>query len=448
MKSVTPFLFCLAGLSLWACSEATSESMTQRADAAQNSSAEPLPEVITEISFKDAQTKATPQVGFWPHWLGPNYDGISPETNWRSDWSKEPPNVSWRKNVGIGYSSISAANGRIYTMGHKEGNETVYCLNADTGEVIWQQSYPAELIDNLNAGGPGATPTIDGAFLYTNSRDGRLICFEIETGKKVWEKILPKAYDMEIPEWGFTCSPLIRGNRLYVEAGRLVALEKQTGKEIWKSKAYMPGYGTPAAFENEGNRYLAILNNDCLSIAREDDGKEVASFAWPSPFDTNSTTPIIAGKTIFISSGYGKGCALLDFENETLKSRYTNRDLKNHFNNSVLYQGHLYGMDGNSNLGRIVRLTCMDHQTGKVKWREAGFGCGSLLIAAGKLIILSDKGMLVTAEATPEAFKEISRFKVLDHQCWTVPVLSDGRLYCRDSAGNLACVDLRNKPTR
>jgi outer membrane protein assembly factor BamB len=386
--------------------------------------------------------------GYWPHWLGPDYNGISPETDWRADWSQQPPQVLWRSKVGTGYSSVSTADGRLYTMGHQEGNETVYCLDAETGQVIWQQSYPAQLIDNLNAGGPSATPTIDGDFLFTNSRDGRLICFEIKTGKKIWEKILPEVYDMEIPEWGFTCSPLIRGDRLYVEAGRLVALEKQTGKEIWKSKPYMPGYGTPAAFENEGTAYLAILNNECLSIAREKDGQEVAAFAWPSPFDTNSTTPIIDGKTIFISSGYGKGCALLDFENQQLKARYTNRNLKNHFNNSVLYQGHFYGMDGNSNLGRIVRLTCMDQQTGKVKWREAGFGCGSLLIADGKLIILSDKGMLVTAEATPEAFKEISRFKVLDHQCWTVPVLSAGRLYCRDSAGNLACVDLRTKPTR
>ncbi|QDV15525.1 Serine/threonine-protein kinase AfsK [Gimesia panareensis] len=448
MKPVTPILFCLAGLCLLACSEAASEPTVSSAEAQESTTAAPLPEVITEVSFHDARMKPTAKPGYWPHWLGPNYDGMSTETDWRADWSKVPPQVLWRKNVGIGYSSLSAAKGRLYTMGHQKGNETVYCLDADTGEIIWQESYPAQLIDNLNAGGPGATPTIDGDFLYTNSRDGRLICFEINTGKKVWEKILPEVYDMEIPEWGFTCSPLIRGDRLFIEAGRLVALEKRTGKEIWKSKPYMPGYGTPAAFENEGTVYLAILNNECLSIAREADGQEVASFAWPSPFDTNSTTPIIDGKTIFISSGYGKGCALLDFENQQLKARYTNRDLKNHFNNSVLYQGHFYGMDGNSNLGRIVRLTCLDQQTGKVKWREAGFGCGSLLIANGKLIILSDKGTLVTAEASPEAFKEISRFKVLDHQCWTVPVLCGGRLYCRDSAGNLACVDLRTEPTR
>ncbi len=82
-----------------------------------------------------------------------------------------------------------------------------------------------------------------------------------------------------------------------------------------------------------------------------------------------------------------------------LKARYTNKDMKNHFNNSVLFQKHFYGMDGNSNLGRIVRLNCLDQQTGKVKWREAGFGCGSLLISDGKLIILSDEGTLVTAKA-------------------------------------------------
>ncbi|HAW26923.1 MAG TPA: alcohol dehydrogenase, partial [Planctomycetaceae bacterium] len=100
--------------------------------------------------------------------------------------------------------------------------------------------YPAELVNHLNAGGPGATPTIDGNFLYTNSRDGRLICFEIKTGKIIWEKKLTEAYDMEVPEWGFTCSPLIQGEKLLIEAGRLVALDKRTGKEIWKSTPHMP----------------------------------------------------------------------------------------------------------------------------------------------------------------------------------------------------------------
>lgn len=443
MKFAT--LLLIVSLLAAACSE-TKPTVTDADSITQEFSQEQTaPVTFVEVSFKDARPndqRAT-NAGYWPHWLGPDYNGISPETGWRADWSDKPPQVLWRGNVGTGYSSISAADGRIYTMGHKAGNETVYCLDAATGKEIWKQTYPAQLVNHLNAGGPGATPTIDGEFLYTNSRDGKLICFEIKTGNIVWQKDLTKAYQMKVPEWGFTCSPLILGDKLLIEAGRLVALDKKTGNELWKSTPHMPGYGTPAAFDIEGTVYLALLNNDCLTIARADDGKEVATFDWPSPFDTNSTTPIIDGKTIFISSGYRKGCALLDFENLQLKARYTNRDMKNHFNNSVLYQKHFYGMDGNSNLGRIVRLTCLDQQTGKIKWREAGFGCGSLLIADGKLIILSDEGTLVTAQASPDSYREISRFKVLDHQCWTVPVLSDGRLYCRDSAGNLACVDLR-----
>lgn len=445
MKLVPLFLLVMVGLLHIGCSDASTAEENPSAAAPVVSQDESAPARVIEVSFNDArETEPAARTSYsWPHWLGPDYDGMSPETDWRADWSNQPPKVLWRNKVGIGYSSVAIADGRLYTMGHQEGQETVFCLDAATGKEIWSYSYPAELVNHLNAGGPGATPTIDGEFLFTNSRDGRLICFEIETGKPVWQKELTKAYDMGVPEWGFTCSPLIRGDRLFVEAGRLVALDKKTGDEIWKSTPHMPGYGTPAAFEQDGTVYLALLNNECLSIAREEDGKEVATFPWPSPFDTNATTPIIDGRTIFISSGYQKGCALLEFENEKLKARFTNRDMRNHFNNSVLYQQHFYGMDGNSNLGRIVRLTCLDQKTGKTKWREAGFGCGSLLISNGKLIILSDEGTLVTAEASPEAFKEISRFKVLDHQCWTVPVLCNGLLYCRDSSGNLACVDLR-----
>lgn len=444
MKSVTLILFLIIALMHSACSETAPSSLTTDTPGSEVAQAQADP-VVFDVSFNDAQFISRPDVntGYWPHWLGPDYNGISRETDWRADWSKKPPQVLWRGSVGTGYSSISAADGRIYTMGHKAGNETVFCLEAETGKEVWKHTYPAEIVNRLNAGGPGATPTIDGKFLYTNGRDGNLICFEIKTGKIVWQKKLTEAYQMEVPEWGFTCSPLILGQKLIIEAGRLVALDKKTGSEIWKSTFHMPGYGTPAAFAIDGTTYLALLNNECLSIVEADDGTEVTTYDWPSPFATNSTTPIIDGKSIFISSGYGKGCALLDFENQQLKARYSNRDMKNHFNNSVLYQKHFYGMNGNSNLGRVVRLTCIDQQTGKLKWREAGFGCGSLLIADGKLIILTDEGTLVTAKASPDSYQEISRFKVLDHQCWTVPVLCNGLVYCRDSAGNLACVDLR-----
>ena len=70
----------------------------------------------------------------WPHWRGADYDGISRETDWRSDGMT----VLWRVNVGTGFSSVAVSGGRVYTLGNdgtkgvdpNTHRDTVNCLNA------------------------------------------------------------------------------------------------------------------------------------------------------------------------------------------------------------------------------------------------------------------------------------------------------------------------------
>jgi hypothetical protein len=77
-----------------------------------------------------------------------------------------------------------------------------------------------------------------------------------------------------------------------------------------------------------------------------------------------------------------------------------------------------------------------------VKWKQRGMGCGSLLVADSKLLILGDKGRLVLAEAEPGEYTELGSTQVLDGRCWTMPVLAGGRIYCRNAAGDLVCLDV------
>ena len=133
---------------------------------------------------------------------------------------------------------------------------------------------------------------------------------------------------------------------------------------------------------------------------------------------------------------------MFEFDGTALTHVYSNQDMRNHFNNSILYNGYVYGFDGNSNLGRVVQLTCMEFETGKVAWKKRGMGCGSLMIADGKMVILGERGDLVLAEATHTGFTELAKSPFLDGRCWTVPVLFGKRIYGRNATGTLVCVDL------
>lgn len=450
-----PALVCLTAMVLAGCGgerDLEGERAAQANDAVQRDPQRETVESIPSSPSAAEPTTSTTAVEAnaasdqWPRWSGPNADLISREQGWSANWPDAGLPVVWEANVGTGFSSVSIAAGKLYTMGHRDGRDVVYCLDAITGEEIWTHDYACELVDRLHEGGPGSTPTIDNGRVYTVSRQGHLFCLDAANGDVVWSGQLEKLTGVEYPEWGFTCSPLVLGDMLIIEAGRLIALNKNDGEKIWQTKIDRPGYGSPVAFKREGQQLLTVLNNDRLLIVRAMDGSEVASFDWETSFATSSTTPIVIDDKIFISTGYNRGCALLRLAGDELELIYENREMRNHMNNSVLWEGHLYGIDGNSHTSRLCQLVCLEVATGTRKWSEGGFGCGSLMIADGKLLVLSDGGTLAVAQATPDGYDEISRADLLDGRCWTVPVLLDGRVYCRDARGKLVCARLPKQP--
>ncbi len=378
----------------------------------------------------------------WPGWMGPGLNGVSIEGGWSTNWPEDGLPTAWSAEIGIGFSSVSVKDGLLYSMGHIDGNETVWCLNAETGIEVWSHSYLAKLNANLYEGGPGSTPTVHEESVYTLSIDGRLLALDRRSGEVRWERNLSQELQVEMPEWGFDSSALILGDQLIVQGGRVASFDRLTGEKLWQSEKHAAGYGSVREFSLDGRSLLASLDCDGLRISNSNDGSQVAFHEWKSPYRTNSTTPIIVGNSIYISTGYNIGCGLFRFSEGELKSVYTNKSMRNHFNNSILLNGYLYGFDGNSNLGRVVTLTCMKFDTGEVMWKERGLGCGSLMIANGKLVILSETGSLVIAEASPDEFKELAKSEILSGRCWTAPVLANGKVYARNASGKLVCVQL------
>jgi len=118
---------------------------------------------------------------------------------------------------------------------------------------------------------------------------------------------------------------------------------------------------------------------------------------------------------------------------------WESRKMRNHMNSTVLHDGFLYGFDENT-------LRCLEFATGNEKWSQRGLGKGSLIMAGGRLVALSEKGELVVAPASPDGFAPTARARVLTGKCWTQPAFADGRIYARNAAGVLVCVDAGAKP--
>jgi len=326
----------------------------------------------------------------------------------------------------------------VLTMGNRNGEDSVRCLDGATGREVWTHKYPCK---PGSYPGPRATPVVDGASVFAVSREGRLMCLALETGAMQWEVALVSSYGAAPPGWGHSASVKVDGDRLLLNAGESgIALKKASGEKLWASGRDKCGYATPVVFDRGGRRLAAIFAREALYTVDVADGTVLGSFAWKTSYDVNAADPIVFGTRLFISSGYDRGCAMLDASVDPPRALWENRNMRNHFSSCVAVDGMVYGIDGNSGSGDLV---CLDPDSGAKRW-SAKLGFGSVIAAAGKLIVLTENGTLIVAAASPGAFQELARRDaVLPKICWTAPTLANGRLYVRNHKGSVVALDVR-----
>ncbi len=382
---------------------------------------------------------AAPAIAYasdWPNWRGPQQSGVSQEEGWSPRFGEDGPRVLWEKEIGIGYSAASVKDGRVYIAGWRDGQDTLHCLDAATGQTVWTHRSPMKRYNNMHEGGPGSTPAVGNGRVFLLSREADLICLDSQTGQLNWRKSLMRDFGVSQPRWAFTGSPTIDGETLFIDVGVIAAFDAATGDLRWRTKDYGPAYSTPVPFTLDGRRLLACFPEYGLVILDAQTGREVASHRWKTSYGVNATTPIVRGNRFFVSTGYNTGAAALELTPQGLKVLWESREMRNKLATSVLIDGYLYGFDES-------QLKCVDFATGRRMWAQRGLGLGSLIAADGKLIILSENGQLVIAQATPQRFSEISRARVLNSgKNWVMPVLADGRIYCRSAKGQLVCLDV------
>lgn len=380
----------------------------------------------------------------WPNFLGPNYDSKSSEKGLRYAWT-EPLPLLWERDIGSAFSGISCVDGRAYTCGTADGKQVLYCLNADTGEVIWQQAFEGEYRESQGGDGTRATPTVHEGRVYIFGALGTFACYDAKDGRELWKH----DFNAE-PRWGYSGSVLIEGDLAVISpggaAGALLAVNKNTGERVWSAGKDGAGYATPYPFTLSGKRYLVGFVAQAAMIVEAATGREVWRTPWRTDWDVNAASPIFHDGDLFISSGYRTGSALFKLEPDGDKLKGTkvweNDVLMSKFQTPVLVDGFLYASDQNG-------LRCVNWKTGEAAWRErrlkaggASATNGTMVYADGHLFLLTESGELVIAKASPEGFEPITHAKILSGRCWTVPTLYNGRIYARNLT-RLAAFDLR-----
>ena len=378
----------------------------------------------------------------WLHYRGPSANGSAGEGAKLPSGTTAP--VLWRAQVGVGTSSVVVGGGRLFTQGHASGAEFTRCLDAASGASIWEFHHPVALDPNLFEGGSRATPTLSGDSLFVLSHEGHVHCLNASTGAVRWERHLVKDFSGRKPEWGFSGAPLVSGGRVYLDCGgascSTVCLDAKTGELLWKKGSDPAGYAAPLLFNLAGRPTLVLLKASALVGLQPEDGRELWRYPWKTSYDVNAATPLrVATDRLLISSGYNAGVALVAIEASGVKEIWRNKNLRAHINTPVEWGGAIFGVDGNTGGGNLV---CLDAATGERLWEEKSVKGGALVVAGGALVIVSEKGDLVIAEASSKGYSQMLRQTVHTQRTWAQPVLANRRVYVRDNQGNLACLGL------
>jgi outer membrane protein assembly factor BamB len=393
-----------------------------------------------------AAQPATPSRNYWTNFRGPRRDGKY-DQNVSTSWPSNGLPMLWKQPVGVGFASFVVAEGKAYTIEQRRQQEVVAAYDVATGRELWKQGWNAEYNDS-NGDGPRSTPTWDQGRLYALGATGELKCLDANSGAVMWSKNILSENQASNLQWAQAASPLIVDDKVIVLPGggggkSVVAYNKMTGAPVWKALDDPQAYVSPMLVELGGRRQIVIVSSMRVVGLTPENGSLLWSYPWDTNGGINVSQPIVVDRNrFFISSGYGKGAALVELKANgntfTPATIWENTNMKNKFNSSVLHNGYVYGLDEGI-------LVCLDVNTGERKWKDGRFGYGQVILASGHLIVTQgETGEIALIKATPDRYTEVARFSALQGRTWNYPAIADGRLLVRNSS-EMAAYDISGR---
>ncbi len=187
----------------------------------------------------------------WPQYRGPAGDGISIEKI-STSWSADGPKRLWSAPTPAGFSSLAAADGKVFTIVAREIDgglaEVCVAMDAASGKELW--ATPTGLAKyrgggdsgaqgNTGGDGPRSTPTVSGQRVFVYSANLVLSCLEAGNGKVVWKKDIAAEFSGKNIDWESAMSPAVDGDLVYVAGGgagqAMLAFRQSDGGVAWKT---------------------------------------------------------------------------------------------------------------------------------------------------------------------------------------------------------------------
>jgi outer membrane protein assembly factor BamB len=348
-----------------------------------------------------------------------------------------------------GLAGLSVTDGRLIIAERDLTDEYDFyrCLNADTGELLWQVAFPAK--GQLDFGqSPRATPVMHDGKAYLLGAFGGLRCVALADGVTVWERDLPREFQAKLPTWGMCSTPLVVDDLLIVNPGgpdaSLVALDCATGRTRWTTPGPASAYSAFICGQFGGRRQIVGYDQDSLGGWDVKSGERLWRLIPPIEKDFNVPTPIaVDGGVVVSTENNGTRFYRFDHSGRIIPEPVGQcRRLAPDASTPVVTGGRVFGVHGG--------LHCLDARDGlRPIWRsddvDGTLGDYASLIAdERRVLVVSVRGELILLDAkAADASAIVSRVRVFDDdvEVYSHPALVGTRLYIRGGS-SVVCIDL------
>lgn len=421
----------------------------------------------------------------WTSFFGPTSNAVSSETNLLKEFPESGPPLVWEMEKGTSYAAPAISGERLVYIHRVGDKERIESLNAETGQLYWQEEYGTDFSDRYGYNnGPRASPVIDGDRVYTYGAQAKLQCRALESGELIWQRDISREFKLKQDFFGVAGTPLIEGDLLIVPVGApggptVAAFDKLSGKMVWGAGTeWGSGYSSPVpAVVHRERRLFVFAGGESrpptggLMMIEPLSGRVDLTLPWRSKTyeSVNASSPVVVDNRVIISASYQTGAAMIEVPATGRREvAWVNPSFDLHFTTAIHHEGYLYGFVGRNESD--AALVCVDLKTGQEQWRavpewketvvangrpteidESTFR-GSLLRVDDRFLAIGKHGHLLWLQLDPEGYQILSRASLFKaRETWTLPVLSRGLLYVnqntRDTlAGKpprLLCYDLR-----
>jgi outer membrane protein assembly factor BamB len=376
----------------------------------------------------------------WTQWRGPTRDGQVGGDPWPDRLTGTLTKL-WRVELGPSYSGPIVAADRVFvTETRDKAVEVVRALDRDSGKELWRAEWKGAVTVPGYARATGewirSTPAYDGESLYVLGMRDVLVCLDGATGKERWRVDFVARYKTPVPPFGATCSPLVEGDAVYLQAAAaVVKLDRKTGKVLWRvlpyeSTANGTAVSSPVLATLAGRRQLLVQQPRKLAALDPDSGAVLWQEEVPAFRTGNIVTPTVFKDSV-LTSAYGGRTFLFHVTDDKGKLKVTrawDKNLEGCMSSPVVVDGHAYL------LLRNQRLACLDMKTGRDCWKSGTpFGRYWSLVAQGERILaLGERGLLFLFRANPEKFDLLEKYKISDDETWAHLAVCGDELYVRE----------------